>query len=42
MFVVTLKFGVNKEKAGQFMQAHNDWPRLWKYRRQKLINGLIF
>jgi len=25
MFVITLKFGSNKDQAGQFMQAHNEW-----------------
>lgn len=27
MFVVLLKFSVNKAKAGQFMDGHNDWLR---------------
>ena len=25
MFVITLKFSNNKEQAGQYMNAHNDW-----------------
>ncbi len=27
MFVVLLKFSVNKAKAGQFMEGHNAWLR---------------
>lgn len=25
MFVLLLKFSVNKEQAGQFMEGHNEW-----------------
>jgi uncharacterized protein YciI len=27
MFIVLLKFSANKARAGEFMQAHNEWIR---------------